>query len=161
MKYAVALLLLSFTSSTFAHRDQLLFASEDGSIAALAAKYAETRVQVELSEGQSGRLTRLQLVSAGRTTSIKECLLRWVQVGSRDDVSMAGSWYHDKRRLPDYIHIRFHTGTAGPNLPEKPGVLFLFSLEDARLLEVQQIVPIPNEQAVQHREIKLKDGCPV
>jgi hypothetical protein len=160
MKHAVALLLLALAFSASAHRDRLLSASADGSIAALPPKYMATRIQFEFSEGQTGKLTKLRLVSAGRTTNIKDCLMSLVPYGSRDDTQLAGSWYHDKRLLPDYMHIRFKSGTPDPKLPEEPGVVFLFSLEDARLLEVRVVVPLPNEQAVQHREIKLRDGCP-
>ena len=161
MKRILLLSLLWLTAiSALAHKDRRLSLAADGSVPELPPAYAATRIQIEFSERGTGQLTKLTFASAGRQTVVKSCVRQLVAASSRDRVALAGSWYHDKRLLPDYVHILFKASTIQASLPEDPGVLFLFSLTDARLLEVQEIVPLPEEQAVQYRKVTLKSGCP-
>jgi hypothetical protein len=45
-------------------------------------------------------------------------------------------------------------------LPAHLGVRFLFSLRDAKLLEVERVVLIPGQDTVRLQNIRLSDGCP-
>ena len=161
MKSTLALLSASLIASgALAHRDMRLSLSPDGRVAELPAQYAATRIEVDFENNGSGRLTKLNFVSGGQRTVIKDCVLELVGDSNSSRMSLAGSWYHDEKLLPHYVHILFKNSSNRTDLPEDPGVQFLFSLRDARLLEVTQIVPIPKEQAVQHRNVKLQGGCP-
>lgn len=159
-RFTITLILCIAASGASAHQDRRLSLSSGGAIPELPPRYAATRVQIEFSKGRAGRLTKLTLTSVGKSTVVKGCLLELVPASSRKGVALAGSWYHDKQFLPDYIQVLFKTSPLPPGLPEEPGVLFLFSLEDARLPEVKKIVPLPQEHAVEYQEIALHDGCP-
>ena len=81
--------------------------------------------------------------------------------GSFRQLFLAGSWYHDESLLPHYVDVQFRDSPSQQGLAALPGVHFLFSLRDASLLEVTQVVPLPGEGgAVQRRAIRLSNGCP-
>jgi hypothetical protein len=161
MKTTFAFLLFWIVASgAWAHRDRRLTLSPDGTVPELPAAYSATRLQIQFAEHDSGKLTKLILSSAGQRTVVKDCALKLVRAGSLDRLSLAGSWHHDEKLLPHYIHILFKEQVAAANLPEEPGVVFLFSLRDARLLEVKKIVPLSQGQAVTYQEVELKNGCP-
>jgi hypothetical protein len=115
-----------------------------------------TRLRVAFSEGDAGALQQLDFLSSDRETSVQPCLLRLVPKGSFRQLSLSGSWYHDERFLPHYVQVGFvgslsQRGWSG----RPPGVYFLFSLRDASLLEVTQVVPSERDQV-----IRLSNGCP-
>ena len=107
-----------------------------------------------------GALQQLNFLSSGRETSVKPCLLRLVPKGSFHQLFLIGSWYHDESLLPHYLQVQFRDWPSLEGLPDSPGVRFLFSLRDARLLEVTRAVPIPAERAVHLQNVRLSNGCP-
>ena len=154
----VAFMLLA--TAAFAHQDRILSVRVDGAIPELPPAYQTTRLHVAFSEGDAGALQQLNFLSSGRETSVKPCLLRLVPKGSFHQLFLTGSWYHDESLLPHYLQVQFRDSPSLEGLPDSPGVRFLFSLRDARLLEVTQAVPIPAERAVHLQNIRLSNGCP-
>lgn len=148
------------TTAAFAHQDRILSVRADGAIPALPSAYRTTRLHVAFSEGEAGALQQLNFLSSGRETSVQSCLLRLVPKGSFRQLFLTGSWYHDESILPHYLQVQFLDSPSRQGLPDYPGVRFLFSLRDARLLEVTQVVPLPAQNAVQLRNIPLSNGCP-
>ena len=153
-------LLVAFTvlaTVASAHQDRILSVHPGGVIPELPPAYAATRLRVAFSEGDAGALQQLTLVSSGRETSIQPCLLRLVPKGSFHQLSLAGSWYHDESLLPHYVQVRFLDSPSQRGW-SAPGVYFLFSLRDASLLSVTQIVP--GQATGLHQDIRLSNGCP-
>jgi hypothetical protein len=147
-------------SAAFAHQDSILSVRADGAIPELPSAYQTTRLHVAFSEGDAGALRQLNFLSSGRETSVQPCLLRLVPKGSFRELFLAGSWYHDEPGRPHYVEVQFHDSPSVEGLPDYPGVRFLFSLRDASLLKVTQVVPLPGQNAVEFQEIGLSDGCP-
>lgn len=154
-----ALAVAMFATAASAHQDRILSLRPDGAIPELPLAYQATRLHVAFSEGDSGAVQQLSFLSSGRETVVQPCVLRLIPKSSFGQLFLTGSWYHDESILPHYVNVQFRDPSL-PGLPAYPGVSFLFSLRDARLLEVTQAVPIPAENAVQDRRIALVDGCP-
>ena len=154
----VALTVLATVVS--AHEDVSLSVRQDGVIPELPSAYSQTRLHVTFSEGDAGALQQLTFLSSGRETSVQPCLLRLVPNGSFRQLFLTGSWYHDESILPHYLEVQFRDSPSLQALPDYPGVRFLFSLRDAGLLKVTQVVPLPAQNAVQLRNIRLSNGCP-
>lgn len=148
-------------TAALAHQDRILSVRLDGAIPELPSAYQTTRLHVAFSEGDEGALQQLNFLSSGRETSVQPCLLRLVPKGSFRQLFLTGSWYHDESILPHYLQVQFRDSPPLQELPDDPGVRFLFSLRDARLIEVTQVVPLPAQNAVQFRNIRLSNGCPV
>jgi|SRR5262245_11850457 len=161
-----ATLLVAFivlATAALAHQDRILSVRPDGAIPELPPAYQTTRLHVAFSEGDAGALQRLTFLSSGREISLQPCLLRLVPKSSFHQLFLTGSWYHDESGLsglPHYLAVRFLDSLSRQELPDYPGVLFLFSLRDASLLQVTHVVPIPAENAVQFRNIPLSNDCP-
>jgi hypothetical protein len=152
-------LVLSATAA-LAHQDRILSVRANGAIPELPSAYRTTRLHVAFSEGDAGALQKLNFLSSGRETSVQPCLLKLVTKGSFRQLSLTGSWYHDESILPHYLQVQFRDSASLQGLPDYPGVRFLFSLRDARLMEVTQVVPVPAQNSVQLQNILLSDGCP-
>jgi hypothetical protein len=147
-------------TAALAHKDRILSVRVDGAIPELPSAYQTTRLHIAFSEGDAGALQQLNVLSSGRETSVQPCLLRLVPKGSFRQLFLAGSWYHDESILPHYLQVQFRDSPSLQELPDYPGVRFLFSLRDAGLLEVTQAVPFPAQNAVQLRNVRLSNGCP-
>jgi hypothetical protein len=147
-------------TAAFAHQDHILSVRVDGLIPELPPAYQTTRLHVAFSEGDVGALQQLDFLSSGRETSVKQCLLKLVPKGSVHQLFLTGSWYHDESILPHYLQVQFRDSPSLEGLPDYPGVRFLFSLRDAKLLEVTLVVPIPAQKAVRLQNIWLSNGCP-
>jgi hypothetical protein len=148
-------------TAALGHQDTGLSVHQDGVIPELPSAYSQTRLHVTYSEGDARALQQLTFVSSGRETSVQPCLLRLVPKGSFRQISLSGSWYHDERILPHYVSVGFlgslsQRGWSG----RLPGVYLLFSLRNASILEVTQVVP-SEILADQYRVIRLSNGCPV
>lgn len=159
-RIAIFLVLQLLASAAGAHRDRLLSLSPTGSIPELPPKYVATRVQMTFSEDGQKKLTRLVFSSAKRRTSIPACLLELVRSRKSNQVSLSGSWYHNETNLPHYVSIKFAEPGQKSAQPQLSGLDFLFSLRDARLIEVMQIQEGPQEGALQYQKIQLTNGCP-
>jgi hypothetical protein len=148
-----------------AHQDLILSVRPDGVIPELPPAYEAARLRIVFSEGEEGALQQLDFLSSGRETNVQPCLLRMVPKGSFRQIFLIGSWYHNERGLPHYVQVQFLDSAyprEWPNLlglPKPFGVRFLFSLRDASLLEVTQVVPLASG-APQRRDIRLSNGCP-
>lgn len=153
-------LAISFAGTVFAHKDRRLSLSTDGSIPELPAQYKDARLRIKLPDARGGTLAIVGFASSGRETEIKSCLWRHIRSKSLSQVALSGSWYHERSTLPHYVAVLFLDPDAQGELPELPGIRFLFSLADARLLEVTQVVALPRENAVQERRVDLTNGCP-
>jgi hypothetical protein len=105
-------------------------------------------------------LQQLTFLSSGRETGVQPCLLRLVPKGSFRQLYLTGSWYHDESIVPHYVQVAFLESPLLQELQNYAGVQFLFSLRDASLLEVTQVIPIPGRTDVQERNIRLSNGCP-
>jgi hypothetical protein len=146
-------------TAALAHQDHVLSVRLDGAIPELPPAYQTTRLHVAFSEGDAGALQKLTFLSSGRETSVQPCLLRLVPTGSFRQLYLTGSWYHDESIVPHYVQVAFLESPPLQELQNYPGVQFLFSLRDASLLEVTQVIPTP-AQGVQRRNIRLSNGCP-
>lgn len=151
---------MMLASAALAHQDRILSVSVDGAIPELPPAYQTTRLHVAFSEGDAGALQQLNFLSSGREISVKPCLLRLVPKGSFHQLFLTGFWYHDESILPHYLQVQFGDPPSLEGLPDYSGVRFLFSLRDAKLLEVTQVVPIPAQKAVHLQNIRLSNGCP-
>jgi len=147
-------------TAAFAHQDRILSVHADGVIPELPEAYQTTRLHVDFSEGDAGTLQQLNFLSSGGETRVQPCLLRLVSKGSFRHLFITGSWYHDESIVPHYLEVKFRDSPSPEGLPAHPGVSFLFSLRDAKLLEVTRVVPIPARNAVRDQNIRLSNGCP-
>jgi hypothetical protein len=154
----VAFLVLA--TAAFAHQDRVLSVHADGVIPELPSAYQTTRLHVAFSEADAGTLQQLNFLSSGGEIRVQPCLLRLVSSGSLRRLSITGSWYHDESIMPHYIGIQFGDSPSAEGLPAQLGVRFLFSLRDAKLLEVERVVLIPGHNTVGLQKIRLSDGCP-
>ncbi|WP_457418415.1 hypothetical protein [Roseateles sp. P5_E7] len=164
MRFSQTLALLVFcmlSSQTNAHQDRILSLASDGSIPELPSQYTLTRLKMEFADKESGRPTKVTFISGGKQTVIERCVLQTLPADSWKTVSLSGSWYHERSTLPHYVSIRFKTPAQSPRLPAPVGISFLFSLEDARLLQIEATTATSNENEVQSRAIDLKGGCPL
>jgi hypothetical protein len=160
MKTLLLLLLaLVVAQPVSAHRDRVLSVAADGAIPELPEMYASTRLQIKLSSAAEPRLIELAFSSSGQHTTLAPCLLAFVNARSMDQVSLSGSWYHEEELLPHYVHISLRRDAEAKHW-RSPRVEFLFSLRDARLIQVTDVVAIPGQDTIQHRNVVLKDGCP-
>lgn len=150
-----------FATAAWAHQDRILSVNVNGVILELPAAYRTTRLHIAFSGGDAGALQQLNFMSSGRETRIQPCLLQLVPRGSFRQLFLVGSWYHDESNLPHYLQVKFLDETSPRGALEPGGVRFLFSLRDATLLEVDRVVPLPAQNAVQFRKISLSDGCPI
>jgi hypothetical protein len=152
----------SHAALRLAYKGRILSISMDGAIPELPSTYQTTRLHIAFSEGDAGALQKLDFLSSGRETSVQPCLLRLVPNGSFHQLVVKGSWYHDESILPHYLDVQFLSSQPTP--PINPGVHFLFSLRDARLFEVTEVVPAQVAGQPQiistSRNIPLSDGCP-
>jgi hypothetical protein len=119
-----------------------------------------TRLHIAFSEGDAGALQHLTFLSSGREISVEPCLLRLVLKGSFRQLLLTGSWYHDESIVPHYVQVAFLESPPLQELQNYAGVRFMFSLRDASLLEVTQVIPIAATSYVQKRSIRLSNGCP-
>jgi len=142
-------------TAAFAHQDRILSVHADGVIPELPEAYQTTRLHVAFSEGDAGTLQQLNFLSSGRETSVQPCLLRLVSKGSFRHLFITGSWYHDESIVPHYLEVKFRDSPSPEGLPAHLGVSFLFSLRDAKLLEVERVVLIPGENTVRLQNIRL------
>jgi hypothetical protein len=156
--FVVAFIVLA--TAALAHQDRILSVHADGTIPELPSTYQTTRLHIAFSEGDAGSLQQLDFLSSGGETKVQPCLLRLVPKGSFRQLLLTGSWYHDESILPHYVQVQF----CDPKSPRCPGVHFLFSLRDARLIKVTQVqvVPLPTQNGVQIQDIDihLSNGCP-
>jgi hypothetical protein len=134
--------------------------ANDGVIPELPSAYQTTRLHVAFSEGDTGTLQQLNFLSSRGETRVQPCLLRLVSSGSFRSLFITGSWYHDESIVPHYIGVQFRDSLSPEGLPAHLGVRFLFSLRDAKLLEVERVVLIPGENTVRLQNIRLSNGCP-
>jgi hypothetical protein len=161
MKRATLFVLFAIiVGSAEAHMDRILSVLPDGIIPEMPAAYSATRLHIGFSITESGSLSSLRFISSGRETDIQPCLLALVSNASAPRLFLRGSWYHDESSLPHYVSVEFRDATTAVSLPEHPGLRFLFSLRDARLLSVSKVVPLPQAAAVQNQQIRLVNGCP-
>jgi hypothetical protein len=152
--------LMVLATAAFAHQDRILSVRADGVIPELPAAYQTTRLHVAFSQGDAGALQQLDLISAGRATSIKPCLLSLVPKGSLRQLFLTGSWYHDESILPHYLEAQFRDSSSVQGGSDSSGVRFLFSLRDGSLLKVTQVVALPAKNGFQLHEIRLSNDCP-
>src|SRR4051794_15897387 len=148
-------------TAALAHQDRILSVGVDGAIPELPPAYQTTRLHIAFSEGDAGALQQLNFLSSGQETSVPPCLLRLVPKSSLRQLFLSGSWYHDVSTLPHYLVVEFRDSPSRQGVPDYPGVRFLFSLRDASLLEVTQVVALPAQNVVQDRTVRLSNGCPV
>lgn len=151
------LLLVLMPSAASAHQDRILSLRADGVIPELPTLYGATRLHVAHSHSD---LSGLRFVSSGHETNLPSCLLRLVSGSTATNLFLVGSWYHDESLLPHYISVEFLETDSVPQLSEKPGVKFLFSLRDAKLLEVTRVVTLQKDGAVRNQKVVLVNGCP-
>lgn len=156
----LAALVVLLSTAAFAHTDRILSVRSDGVIPELPPTYQTTRLHVAFSEGDAGVLERLDFLSSGQETSVKPCLLKLVPKSSLQQLFLSGSWYHEEETLPHYLSVQFRDTLTPEGMPEQLRVRFLFSLRDAKLLEVTQTLPIPGQNAVRFQGIRLSNGCP-
>jgi hypothetical protein len=147
-------------TAAFAHQDRILSVHADGVIPELPSAYQTTRLHVAFSEADAGTLLQLNFLSSGGETRVQPCLLRLVSSGSFRSLFITGSWYHDESIVPHYIGVQFRDSLSPEGMPAHLGVRFLFSLRDAKLLEVERVVLIPGENTVRLQNIRLSNGCP-
>jgi len=147
-------------TAALAHQDRILSVRLDGAIPELPPAYQTTRLHIAFSEGDAGALQRLTFLSSGREISFQPCLLRLVPKSSFRQLFLTGSWYHEESILPHYLTVQFRDSLSPQGLPDYPGVRFVFSLRDASLIEVTQVVPVPAENAVHLHNIRLSKDCP-
>jgi hypothetical protein len=152
--------LVVLATAAWAHQDSILSVGMDGAITELPPAYQTTRLHIAFSGGDAGALQQLTFVSSGRETRVQPCLLQLVSESSFGQLFLSGSWYHDESILPHYLQVEFRDSASLQGMPDFPGIRFLFSLRDASLLEVTEVVPVPAEKAVQLRHIRLSNGCP-
>jgi hypothetical protein len=159
MKAVVLAFALCFGCLTaMAHRDRWLTLRSDGSIAELPEQYGATRLYVSYLGGYPPAVADLSFQSNGKQTVVPRCLLELIQPTVPDGLKLSGSWHHDETLLPHYVTVHFK---GNSNLPRPTDVDFLFSLRDARLLEVTKVADLGGgPQAVQRTAVVLKDGCP-
>jgi hypothetical protein len=149
-----------FATAALASQDRILSVHADGAIPELPPVYQTTRLHIAFSEGDAGALQQLDFLSSGRESNVQPCLLRLVPKGSFRQLFLSGSWYHDESILPHYLDVQFRDATSLQGRPPYPGVHFLFSLRDARLLKVTQVVLLPAQNGVRDIDIRLSNGCP-
>jgi hypothetical protein len=147
-------------TAAFAHQDLILSVHADGVIPELPSAYQTTRLHVVFSVADAGTLQQLNFLSSGGETRVQPCLLSLVSSSSFRSFFITGSWYHDESIVPHYIGVQFRDSPSPEGLPAHLGVRFLFSLRDAKLLEVTQVVPIPAQKAVHLQNVRLSNGCP-
>jgi hypothetical protein len=158
MKTVVLTFALCLTCvAALAHMDRWLTLRSDGSMAELPTQYAATRMYVSYLGGSPPGVIDLTFQSGGKKTVIPRCLLELIQPIVPNDLKLSGSWYHDEALLPHYVNVHFKGNTS---LPQPAGLDFLFSLRDARLLEVTKVTELRGPQEVQRTPVVLKDGCP-
>ena len=147
-------------TAAFAHQDRILSVHADGVIPELPSAYQTTRLHVAFSEADAGTLQQLNFLSSGEETRVQPCLLGLVSRGSLRSLFITGSWYHDESIVPHYLEVKFRDSPSPEGLPAHLGVRFLFSLRDAKLLEVERVVLIPGQNTVPLQNIRLSNGCP-
>jgi len=157
-KVVLALMLCWACAAVLGHQDRRLALRADGSIAELPGQYSATRLFVSYLGGYPPGVIDLTIQSGGRENVVPECLLKLLQPIAPEDLEISGSWYHDEALLPHYVNIHFKGNSS---LPKPVGVDLLFSLRDARLLEVTQLVELRGSQEIDRRPVVLKDGCPL
>lgn len=153
----LSLVLCWACAGVLAHQDRRLTLRADGAIAELPHQYSATRLYVSYLGGYPPGVIELAFESGARKTVVPLCLLELIQPIVPKDLEISGSWYHDEALLPHYVNVHFK---GNRNLPEPISVDFLFSLRDARLLEVTKVVELRGPQKIQRRLVALKDGCP-
>jgi hypothetical protein len=146
-------------TAALAHQDRILSVRPDGALPELPPAYKTTRLRVAFSEGEAGALQQLTFLSSGRETSVPPCLLRLVPTGSFRQLYLTGSWYHDESIVPHYVHVAFLESSPPAELWSYAGIHFVFSLRDASLFDVTQVISTP-AQGPQKRNIRLSNGCP-
>jgi hypothetical protein len=161
MKHALLALALTLVPAfACAHQDRRLSLLADGKLPELPAQYSDARVHIAFTKDSPTKLAGLTFSAGGHETAVKGCALNLVRSGNLSRTALSGSWYHEESLLPHYIQVLFKEPSDAASLSGEPGVLFVFSLRDARLLEVRRVVPLRHERAVQYQQVKLKDGCP-
>ncbi|MGJ4947026.1 hypothetical protein [Bradyrhizobium sp. HKCCYLS20291] len=138
------------STAAIAHQDVILSLGTDGTIPGLPPAYQATRLHLEFSEGDAGSLQELRFLSSDRETRVKPCLLRLVSKGSRRELFLTGSWYHEETIVPHYVHVEFRDPPSSQQAPDHISISFLFSLRDSTLLGVWR----------QFQPLQLRDGCP-
>jgi len=156
----VLLVLCTLAWYARAHEDTELHLSSDGSIRGLAPQYESTRLKIEYADDASGRPTKMTFISGGKQTVVERCVLQRLPAGSWRQLSLSGSWYHDKASLPDYVGVQFETPGQSPNLPMPLGLWFLFSLPDAKLIVIKETLPTARPTEVRSHIISNRAGCP-
>ena len=156
MLFAMVLLLASVLSH--AHRDRRLTLGINGAIAELPVAYNNTRVRIVFAKEVTG-LSELTFTSNGYKNSVSPCLLLLVKTESMDEVELSGSWHHNGA-LPHYVNIKFPDPGSEPVIGLKPGIEFLFSLQDARLISVQRVSVDAAAQTAQYTTIEPTEKCP-
>lgn len=152
---AFALCILCLAAS--GHQDRLLTLRADGRILELPDAYSATRLHISYLGGYPPSVADFAFFSSGRETVIPECLMNLIQPQLPGDVHVSGSWHHDEALLPYYVRVEFNAATGHP----KPAsISFLFSLRDARLLEVTQLFELSSQRGGQWQQVVLKNGCP-
>jgi hypothetical protein len=154
----VASIMLATAAS--AHQDHILSVHADGTLPELPPAYQTSRLHIAFSDGDAGTLQQLKFISSGRETTVQPCLLSLVLNGALRRLRVSASWYHNESAtLPHYVQVQFRDERPPQGLPDHPSIRFLFSLRDAKLLEVYRVVPIgPN--TTQDQRINLSNGCP-
>jgi hypothetical protein len=151
-----------------AHRDRILSVRPDGVIPELPIAYEATRLRIAFSEGDAGALQQLDFLSSGRETGVQPCLLRLVPKSSFRQLKVTGSWYHRGsfqylgvlQSNPHYVSVGFLDTPSQQGSPADAGIHFAFSLRDASLLNVAQVIR-ESATSFHDRHIRLSDGCPV
>ena len=153
----LALIMYLGCAAVMAHQDRWLTLRSDGSIAELPESYSATRMHMSYLGGSPPGVVDLTFQSGGSKTVVPRCLLELIQPIVPKDVKLSGSWYHDESLLPHYVNVHFEGNTS---LPQPAVIDFLFSLRDARLLEVTKVTELRGLQQIQRTPVTLKDGCP-
>ena len=155
-----ALCLVGVIPAAQAHMDTWLSLTPDGAVAQLPDRYQSTRIHLKFARDATARLQRLVFVAGGHETVIADCWLRLVPDGARESMKISGSWYHDLKRLPPYVQLRFDAPRQGRDPDTAPGFRSLFNLQNGQLMSVTEAVAAANEPDVTMNELDLKQTCP-
>jgi len=135
-RYIFLIALLLIAGPAYAHRDRILTVHPDGSIPEIPKSFGAVYFRAD-KLGTAAPHIEFQVGS--HRTILPDCLTKIIRSKNSSDIKLSGSWYHDERNLPYYVHIDLYDPDRDPKQSYGSRYELLFNLRSSQLMQFQRL----------------------
>ena len=152
-KRFLSLVLIIQANVALGHQDMLIRLASDGRLQGLPPEYEPAYLYLPSGSGTEGVVLQL----GQKRLEFPDCLSVLFAKGSRPDMRLSASWYHDPKVLPYYLSIRLPIRSPNAN-GFYDGWSILVDMTRVAVLQVKAVFAI-GDAAQREQEIDIKTFC--